>query len=177
MTMDESYFLEPVDFFLNPKLLSGWNGDGIDQEVELVEDLERAMLLENSQDLSDGYAIWSDYLTNAVAPFYTTELGRAGRQIVEVHGAKVWDRLGNFQIELRKKKVRRTITEFEEFWSATAFDILEHLKMIAVGRFCSKDYDTSRLENVFVIYANGFYPCGLRTDGRLAAFDPRVLQR
>lgn len=174
--MDDSYFLEPVDFFLNPKLLSGWNGDGIEPDVELVRDLERAMQLENSQDLPEGYSVWSDYIANAVAPFHTTELGRTGRGIVETYGAKVWDGLGNFQIELRKKKVRRTITEFEEFWSTTAFDILEHLKMISVGRFCAKDHDNSSLENIFLIYANGLYPCGLRTDGRLVAFDPRALQ-
>jgi hypothetical protein len=175
--MHESHFLEPVEFFLSPKLLSGWTGDGMDQDVDIVRDLGLAMQLENSQDLPEGYCIWSDYFPNAVAPFYTTALGQKGRQIVEEHGATVWAQLGNFQIELRKKKVRKTITEFEEFWLVTAFDILEQLKMISVGRFCASDYDNSSLESVFRVFLSGLYPCGQKTDGRLVAFDPKVLMR
>jgi hypothetical protein len=176
MMMAES-FLEPVRFFTNPRLLSGWNASELPDGTLIVTDLDEAMLLENSQELPSGYKIWADFFPNAISEVYTSPAGTQGRPIIEETANDVWAGTESFQAELRKKRSRKTATEYELFWLATGYDILEHLKIVALSRYCQPNRHGGDIERVYRIYFCGFYPCGIRVDGTFAAFDPRVLQR
>ncbi|AGT10002.1 hypothetical protein [Paracoccus aminophilus] len=171
--MDEGFVLAPVRFFLNPNLLSGRGGVA---DCEVIRDLELAMQLENDQELPAGYAIWRDALEGAVSPFYATPEGQAGRALIEPEGEEVWDARGEFQRELNKKKIRKTITPFEEFWNTVAYGILETLQSVALARFVLGKKGEPLLERVFEAYQAGLYPCGLRRDGQLVALDPSALE-
>ena len=76
--------------------------------------------------------------------------------------------------DLRKKKIRKTISAYEEFVLTVAHDSLEQLKSVALGRFVHPG-GVAALERIFAIYRAGFYPCGVRADGDPVAFDPVVL--
>ncbi|AGT09999.1 hypothetical protein JCM7686_2963 [Paracoccus aminophilus JCM 7686] len=170
--MDDDFVLAPVRFFLSPNLLSGHGGVA---DCEVINDLERAMQFENDQELPAGYAIWRDALEGAVSPFYATPEGQAGRALIEPEGEEVWDARGEFQRELNKKKIRKTITPFEAFWATVAYDILETLQSVALARFVLGKKGEPLLERVFAAYEAGLYPCGLRRDGRPVALDPSAL--
>lgn len=173
--MTAEFFLEPIRFFNNAGLLGGKNSEILPRDVELITDLDLAMTLENSQDPPKGYKIWRDEISGAIAPFYISQIGREGRFIIDREADQAWLNLGNFEIELKKKKIRKTITVSEEFWLTTAYDILETLKYIALGRYINGQDGVKLLENIFLIYRSGFYPCGIKLDNKLTAFDVRTL--
>lgn len=172
---DERYFLAPVKFFATEDFLSGRREEALPTGTELVTDLAYAMTLENDQLLPQGYRIWADVLSAAVSPFYSTAEGKAGRTIIDQTAEQIWATTEAFQGELRKKKLRKTITAFEEFYLTVSYDCLEQLKSVSLGRFVHSD-GVEVLERIFSIYLAGFYPCGARTDGNLVAFDVRVLR-
>ena len=171
---DEQYFLAPVNFFASDDFLSGKHEELLPDGTEVVTDLDRAMILENDQSLPEGYVIWSDVIPAAVSPFYATAEGKAGRAIIEEEAERVWATTEALQRELQKKKLRKTITAFEEFYLTVAYDCLEQLESVALGRFVHSER-VDVLERIFSIYQAGFYPCGARTNGNLVAFDVRTL--
>lgn len=174
-TMITEFFLEPIRFFNNADLLDGKNSEILPHDIELVTDLDFAMTLENSQDPPKGYKIWHDEISGAIAPVYSSPIGREGRVMIDKEADQAWANLGDFEIELRKKKIRKTITVSEEFWLTVAYDILENLKNIALGRYVNGQDGVKLLENIFLIYRSGFYPCGIKFNNKLTAFDVRVL--
>lgn len=109
-------------------------------------------------------------------PFYSSSIGREGRALIEEEANQMWSRRGESELELKKKKIRKTITEAEEFWLTVAYDTLEILKSVALGRYVSGPDGVAFLEDVFQVYRAGLYPCGVKSDGSLAAFDVRVLR-
>lgn len=59
---------------------------------------------------------------------------------------------------------------------AVAYDSFELLRMISVGRIVMNGALTQLLEDIFLVYQAGFYPCGISADGHLVAFDVRTLR-
>lgn len=173
--MNNDDFLSPILLFDDPVLLSGSRSDLLPPRHEMVDDLDRAMTLENEQDLPRGYRIWSDALSNAVAPFFTSDQGREGRALIEEKAEEAWASRGNFELELKKKRIRKAITEREEFWLTVAYDVLETLKAVSLARFVGGVTQSPFLEDVYAVYKAGFYPCGLKGKGKIVAFDVRTL--
>lgn len=173
--MEGEGFLSPVRLFDDPVLLSGSRIDLLPKASQVIGDLTLAMRLENDQDLPRGYRIWSDALSNAVAPFYSSDKGREGRAVIEAHADEIWALKGDFELGLRKKRLRKTITEREEFWLTVAYDILETLKSVSLARFVGGVTQSPFLEDVYGVYKAGLYPCGLTRTGKVVAFDARTL--
>ena len=48
------------------------------------------------------------------------------------------------------------------------------LKSVALGRWCQPG-DVPSLELMYSVYRAGYYHCGVKADGSLAAFDPTSL--
>lgn len=170
------FTLGPVRLFADDRLLSAGDAERLPPGAERVETLDRAMLLENSQDTPIGYRIWTDVLDEAVSPFYSSAEGREGRALIETEAQRLWDAHGPFERALRIKKIKKTLTPFEDFWLTVAYDSLERLKSVALGRHVLGPANAPALEAVFAVYDAGFFPCGLRRDGVICAFDPRVLE-
>lgn len=173
--MQDKDYLSPLSLFNDPVLLTASRSDLLPQNVEIIRDLRRAMFLENDQDLPVGYRIWSDALTGAVAPFFTTAKAREGREIIDARAEEIWASKGNFELELKKKRIKKTITEHEEFWLTVAYDILETLKSVALARYIGGTLQSKFLEDTYATLQAGFFPCGLRADNGIVAFDPSVL--
>lgn len=88
----------------------------------------------------------------------------------------MWSHRGEFELELKKKKIRKTIKEAEEFRLTVAYDTLETLKSVVLGRYVNGPAGAAFLEDVFQVCRAGRYPCGVKSDGSLAAFDVRILR-
>ncbi|MFB9221850.1 hypothetical protein [Paracoccus cavernae] len=162
------FVLEPVHFFGSPLLLSGAHPEALPADAEIVTDLERAMILENEQDLPAGYAIWLDAYAAAKASYFSTDAARDGEKIAaEAALRQVSDieRLEGAALE----------TEFYEFWDTVAGEIIDQLNSIAISRFVLGQAVPKFFADLFQIYRAGFYPCGLREDGGMVAFDPKAL--
>lgn len=108
--------------------------DTLPPNAEIITDLDRAMLLENAQDLPDGYRIWPDVVSGAVSGYYSTAAAREGRGFVDAEGQRIWESCGESERALKIKRVRKTITPFEEFWLTVAYDLFEMLKSVSLGR-------------------------------------------
>ncbi|WP_133492037.1 hypothetical protein [Alcanivorax sp. 24] len=70
---DLSWVLEPVRLLFSERLFSAAHPEALPNGTEVLTDLDRAMLLENSQELPREYRIWQDVQANAVSPFYCTD--------------------------------------------------------------------------------------------------------
>lgn len=53
--------------------------------------------LENAQDLPDGYRIWRDVVSGAVAGFYSTAAAQDGRATIETESQWIWEGCGEFE--------------------------------------------------------------------------------
>lgn len=173
--LDSEFVLAPVRLFTSDSLLSAARPDLLPDNVEITDDLDRAMLLENGQDLPEGYRIWSDVLSSATSAFYSTPEGREGRQMIETEAQRAWEARGEFERALRIKRIRKTITPFEEFWLTVAYDLLELLKSVSLGRYILGGENAPALEAALAVLEAGFYPCGWHGEGRVVALDPRSL--
>lgn len=172
---DPEFVLAPVKLFATDRLLSAARPDLLPDNAEITQDLDRAMLLENGQDLPEGYRIWSDVLSGASAAFFSRPEGREGREMIEAEAQTAWEARDEFERALRIKRIRKAITPFEEFWLTVAYDLLECLKSVALGRYVLGRENAPVLESALSVLEAGFYPCGWHVDGRIVAFDPRSL--
>lgn len=171
--MNTDFVLEPVRFFGSEQLFSGAKPELLPPGTTIIRVLADAMSLENDQDPPPGYRIWHDVVEQTLAEFWSTPEAREGRALVDVAADEQWNSMADFERELRKKKIRKTITAKEEFWLTVAYDTLEMLKGIAVGRYVRDGVPL--LEDIFSVYKAGFYPCGVAHEMRLAVFDPATL--
>lgn len=160
--------LEPVHFFGLPLLLSGAHPEALPKDAEIVTDLERAMVLENEQDLPEGYAVWLDACAAAQASYFSTDAARVGEKIVAEAGSRQVS-------DIERLEGAALETEFYEFWDTVAGEIIDQLNSIAVGRFVLGHVVPKFFADLFRIYRADFYPCGLRADGGMVAFDPKTL--
>lgn len=168
MERNLDFILEPVRFFSSPRLLSGAEPAALPAGAEIVTDLERAMVLENEQELPAGYVIWLDAFANARGAYYTRPEAREGEAlVVETEEGQVSD-LEELEGEVLE-------TEFVEFWDTVVAEVVAHFEAVSVGRYVLGERSPKLLEDMFQTYRAGFYPCGLRTDGGIVAFDPKAL--
>lgn len=172
---DIDFVLAPIRLFVSDRLLSARHKDELPASTELVTDLDRAMLLENAQDLPDGYRIWRDVVSEAVSAFYSSGAAREARPLVEAECRRIWECCGEFERALKIKRMRKTITDFEEFWLAVAYDLFEMLKSVSLGRHVLGGSNDPILEAIYVTLDAGFYPCGWHDRRGICAFDPRGL--
>lgn len=173
---DLDFILAPVRLFGKDRILSGSVPEALPPGCELIGDLDRAMVLENSQDLSPGYSIWADKIARAQSLYNCEPAAAEGRKLIDAEANLQWQARGPFELELNRKRLRRIITPYEELWLTTAYDLLELLKSIALGRHVLGEANAPVLEQAQTVIACGFYPCGWQASGHICAFDPRVLK-
>ncbi len=173
---DPDFALAPIRLFASPRLLSAANPAGLPASAERITDLERAMLLENAQDLPSGYRIWRDVISGALSPFYSTTAAREAQSIIEAEAEAIWEECGDFERALRTSQLRKTISPFEEFWLTTAYDLFDLLQSVSLGRHVLGRDNDPVLEAVFAVVEAGFYPCGWKQGDGICAFDPRGLE-
>ena len=88
---DLSLVLEPVRLPFSERLFSAAHREALPDGTDVLTDLDRAMLLENSQELPPEYRIWQDVQANAVSPFYCTDAYAAISTDIENAIAPFWD--------------------------------------------------------------------------------------
>ena len=110
------------------------------------------------------------------AQFCSSPAAAAGRPVIEAERDQIWTSAGEFESILKIKRLRKPITEFEEFWVIVAYDILEMLCSVSLGRSVLDQHNAAVLEAVFATYNAGYYPCGWRKTGQICVFNPRMLE-
>lgn len=173
--MVTEFTFAPLRLFGSDRLLSAKHGEKLPLSTEFIAVLDRAMLLENAQDLPDGYRIWRDVVSGAVSGFYSTAAAQAGRAAIETEGQQLWEGCGEFERALKIKRIRKTITPFEEFWLTVAYDLFEMLKSVSLGRHVLGRDNNVVLEAIYTTVDIGFYPCGWHRERGICAFDPSGL--
>ncbi|MFC4254245.1 hypothetical protein GRI97_02330 [Altererythrobacter xixiisoli] len=173
---DRDFTLAPVRSFASERLLGAQDPTLLPPGAELIADIERAMLLENAQDLPPGYRIWRDVINAALSPFYSAPAAAEGRVLIEAEADAIWSGCGEFEQALKISQLRKTITPFEEFWLTIAYDLFELLQSVSLGRHVNEADNDPVLEAIFCVVQAGFYPCGWNGESGICAFDPRELE-
>ncbi|AFT71348.1 hypothetical protein B5T_03081 [Alloalcanivorax dieselolei B5] len=173
---DLSLVLEPVRLPFSERLFSAAHREALPDGTEALTDLDRAMLLENSQELPPEYRIWQDVQANAVSPFYCTDAYATISTDIEEAVAPFWEQWEPIRMTLVKRRLRKTQTEFENFVNTLLYDAVEQLKQVSAARHCLSPDGEPVLEALFRVYHAGFYPCGWRRDNNIVCFDPSVLE-
>ncbi len=79
-------------------------------------------------------------------------------------------------LEYRKKKLRKTNTPLDDFlFSDAKDDAYFVLSTIAINRFLDGYLDGPFLEDLFTIYQDGGWPCGMRSE-QIVVFDPALVK-
>jgi hypothetical protein len=173
--MSRADYLEPIQFFKESCLLLGEYEDILPENTEVINSLELAMQLETEQQaLPNGYQIWTDSIEAAVAPFYRAENNekrKEGEEFIDAEIEQTLTAVNSYFRELQKKKIKKSITTKESYWLNVSGNIMELLKSISLGRYIFGDDGVPFLENIYNILKAGFYPCGIRKDGGIVAFD------
>lgn len=55
-------------------------------------------------------------------------------------------------------------------------DVYYQLRAVTLQRYILGRREVSFLEKIFRVYLSGFYPCGLKKDGCMVAFNPVLLK-
>ncbi|CUR45539.1 hypothetical protein BN2364_1098 [Alloalcanivorax xenomutans] len=173
---DLSLVLEPVRLPFSERLFSAAHREALPDGTDVLTDLDRAMLLENSQELPPEYRIWQDVQANAVSPFYCTDAYAAISPDIEEAVAPFWEHWEPIRMTLVKRRLRKTQTEFENFVTTLLYDAVEQLKQVSAARHCLGPDGEPVLEALFQVYHAGFYPCGWHRDNNIVCFDPSVLE-
>lgn len=171
-----SLVLEPVRLPFSARLFSAAQPEALPNGTEILTDLDRAMLLENSQELPPEYRIWQDVQANAVSPFYCTDAYATISTDIENAIAPFWEQWEPIRMALVKRRLRKTQTEFDNFVNTLLYDAVEQLKQVSAARHCLGSDGEPVLEALFRVYHAGFYPCGWRRDNNIVCFDPSVLE-
>ncbi len=173
--MNRNGFEQTIRLLTSNRLFSGGFPEKLPDGTEIVTSLEDAMILANEQDLPDGYRIWEDVQENAIASFRTTKDYHDAVALIDPVAHEVWTATKKTRLDLRKKQIRETLTQYEEFVTTLAGDVLEQLKIIAAGQICEKEHLDSVLQAMLFAYSAGFYPCGWSEGGNIVVYDPRRL--
>lgn len=126
------------------------------------------MTLAATQDPPSGYRCWPDAYALALAACLTNPATKLAESFIEQQALQA-------QSDLDHLWDIAPDTEFLTFWDNLAEDILAQLKMIGISRFVLGHRAPALLEDIYQTYRAGYYPCGLREDGGIVAFDPKVL--
>lgn len=162
----EHFVFEPLLLFQKNDFLVDQRPALLPNQAEVITELARAMTLENDRDLPAGYVIWSDAVQKAQSVYFALPETRQAEQLIEektVGIGNVWDVLEDSDL---------ADSEFAQFWEQVSFDMLEQLKSIAVAKAVLGDRIPTLFEDMLEAYTAGYYPCGLRSDGRICALDP-----
>ena len=173
--MKNADFKETLQILTSDWLFSGAYEKHLPKDTKVINDLELAMHLANEQHLPRGYHIWKDIQDNAVAEFRTTPAFDTAMQMVKPASDEVLAATNAVTKELFKKRLRKTITEYEDFIFTLFGDVHEQLETISVGQICRGEDLNPVLKDIRASYRCGFYPCGWSKKDRIVVFDPRTL--
>ena len=146
-----------------------------DDRFEFIDDLKMAMRLSVEQNPPEAFAVWEDAIGNAVAEFCLdprfdeacASLGDMEARYMAAHYQKT--------LAYRKKRVRHCASEFDDFYFSVADEAWYQLMQVSLQRYILGNRPETFLERLYLAYATGGYPCGLKKTGKIVVFHPGLL--
>ncbi|PHM40341.1 hypothetical protein [Xenorhabdus miraniensis] len=172
--VNKKFVIEPMSFLFSDDLLSG-SGE-LYSGVILLEEKDKSLKLSLSQDLPDGYLVWQDLIENSVGEFSLEDNYSEAEDYLEDIDEEYGDLQEEKILNYRKAKIKKTNTEYDDFYFEILDEVYYQLKMLSIQRYILGHKKESLLEKMFDIYKEGFYPCGMTKDKKIVAFNPMVLK-
>ncbi|MCC8466697.1 hypothetical protein [Photorhabdus bodei] len=171
---NKKFITEPMSFLFSDNLLSG--GVKAPSDIILLEDKDKSLRLSLSQDLPDGYLVWQDLIENSVGEFSLKDNYSEAEDYLEDIDEEYSDLQEEKTLIYRKSKIKKTNTEYDDFYFEILDEVYYQLKMLSIQRYILGEQKESILEKIFEIYKEGLYPCGMTKDEKIVAFNPMILK-
>ncbi|OCQ54677.1 hypothetical protein Ppb6_00041 [Photorhabdus australis subsp. thailandensis] len=171
---NKKFITEPMSFLFSDNLLSG--GVKAPYDIILLENKDKSLRLSLSQDLPDGYLVWQDLIENSVGEFSLEDNYSEAEDYLEDIDEEYSDLQEEKTLIYRKSKIKKTNTEYDDFYFEILDEVYYQLKMLSIQRYILGYQKKSLLENMFEIYKEGLYPCGMTKDKKIVAFNPMILK-
>lgn len=171
---NKKFITEPMSFLFSDNLLSG--GEKVPSDIILLEDKDKSLRLSLSQDLPDGYLVWQDLIENSVGEFSLEDNYSEAEDYLEDIDEEYSDLQEEKTLTYRKSKIKKTNTEYNDFYFEILDEVYYQLKMLSIQRYILGYQKKSLLEKIFEIYKGGLYPCGMTKDKKIVAFNPMILK-
>lgn len=170
--LDADFIFQPINFILSEGFLSGCDGEGIPKGVEIIKDKKLALDLSTSQNLPQGFNIWQDAIDNAVGEFRTEKGFHEGEIFLEQADSDFESYQKKISLNYRKSKIKKTNTEYDDFYFNVLDQSYYQLKMLSLQRYVKGYVEDGLLERLFVFYFAGLYPCGIKSNKKISVYNP-----
>ncbi|MGJ0639004.1 hypothetical protein [Xenorhabdus bovienii] len=172
--VNKKFITEPMRLLFLDDLLSGRGS--LSQDVILLEDKDKSTQLSLSQNLPDEYLVWQDLIENSVGEFSLKDNYSEAEDYLEDIDEEYGDLQEEKILTYRKAKIKKTNTEYDDFYFEVLDEIYYQLKMLSIQRYILGYQKESILEKMLEIYKKGLYPCGMTKDKKIVVFNPLVLK-
>ncbi|QBR50355.1 hypothetical protein [Erwinia sp. QL-Z3] len=176
VTKEKDFIFEPILFLQSGRIFLVRGSFEINFPFELITDIELEKELSLDQKLPKGYLVWQDAIDNSVSKFRLSDkYSEAENFIAESEGIfSVYQKKKS--LEYRKSKIKNNNNKYDDFFMSVIGESYYHMKMLSIRRFIIGYDESDLLEKMYIIYTSGLYPCGLKKDGEIVAFNPESLK-
>lgn len=173
---NDEFILEPIRFALSEKLMIGGDATRLDSSVELIEDYKLAVRLSSEQNLPNKYHVWQDAIDNAVGEFRLNKSYPDAEDFISEVDEQFSIHQSALSLNYRRLKLKKINSSYDDFYMKVIGGIYYQLRAVTLQRYILREREESFLEKNFRVYLSGFYPCGLKKDGCMVAFNPVLLK-
>ena len=176
VSKEDGFIIEPMLFLQSDRIFLDSGTFEIKFSFEVINDLELAEKLSIDQVLPKGYLVWQDAIDNSISKFRLSEKYSDAENFI----AESEEIFSIYQkqksLEYRKSKIKKNNTRYDDFFMSVIGESYYHMKMLSIRRFIIGYDESDLLEKMYAIYTCGLYPCGLKKDGAIIAFNPESLK-
>lgn len=171
-SFDADFILQPMRFIISEDFLSGCDGEKIPDNVEIIEDKKLALEISTSQNLPQDFKVWQDVIDNAVSAFRTDREFHEGERFLESAESDFESYQKRISLNHRKAKIKKNNTEYDDFYFNVLDESYYQLKMLSLQRYVKGHVEDGLLERLFAFYLIGLYPCGIKNNKKILAYNP-----
>ncbi|WP_234006293.1 hypothetical protein [Cronobacter sakazakii] len=137
--MNNEYVIEPLDFLFSDQLFKGVDQKNLGNFL-LITRKEDAFMFAFEQNLPSGYKIWQDVLSEYEQKLRANTLFSSAQDFVSAELEKRQKQNGSLLLEYRKKKIKKTNSEYDDFlFSEARQDAFSVLSLVCINRYLDNE--------------------------------------
>ena len=172
--MNNEYVIEPLDFLFSDQLFKGVDQNNLGNFL-LITRKEDAFMFAFEQNLPSGYKIWQDVLSEYEQKLRANTLFSSAQDFVSAELEKRQKQNGSLLLEYRKKKIKKTNSEYDDFiFSEARQDAFSVLSLVCINRYLDNEIKDDFFERVYGLYKIGGWVCGMKKE-QFLLFDPKAI--
>ncbi|EJO9495228.1 hypothetical protein NT688_004343, partial [Cronobacter sakazakii] len=153
--MNNEYVIEPLDFLFSDQLFKGVDQKNLGNFL-LITRKEDAFMFAFEQNLPSGYKIWQDVLSEYEQKLRANTLFSSAQDFVSAELEKRQKQNGSLLLEYRKKKIKKTNSEYDDFlFSEARQDAFSVLSLVCINRYLDNEIKDDFFERVYGLYKIG----------------------